>query len=185
MSTSALPTGLPALETWLMRPISMATELRTIPLRVRRVQWNDKSGNARHIANSNAANRPVLQNTGPGGIATVRFTTASTTDANADNLSNTFNYHAFGWSRGFTIFTISDLNGGVNQRLITNRTTTGTGGNWLLGYHGGAEKMCRTSIPGSPRRDRPLLVIPLQRRIRMCMARSSAAVPPEPMRATA
>jgi fibronectin-binding autotransporter adhesin len=82
-------------------------------------QWNDLSGNGRHMLQGTAGNQPTLGLNPNSGAAGVRF------DGN-DQLTNTYNVGGV-----YTILTVSSMEGSQNSRLIT------AGNNWLLGYHGG------------------------------------------------
>ena len=81
--------------------------------------WMDKSG---HFNYATATDDPTYQDAALNGEAVVRFdgNDLMTTAASFDN--------------PYTIFTVSQMEGTQNFRLISSANI-----NWLLGYHGGLE----------------------------------------------
>ena len=67
-------------------------------------QWNDKSGNARHLTQGTAANRPAYQATGLNGLPTLQF------DGFNDFLANTS--YSFGAS-AYTFYCVVQYSGGA------------------------------------------------------------------------
>jgi fibronectin-binding autotransporter adhesin len=132
LGSGSLPSGLA-----MQFDASDATTITTVGGTI--TQWQDKSGNARHLNSPvAAANQPQLVTNVFNNLPAVRF------DGN-DVIANTYNI-----GNPYSIFTVSRMTGNVNQRLITNTATAGVGSNWLLGYHGGNENALYTGGWVSP-----------------------------------
>ncbi len=84
-------------------------------------QWSDLSGSGNHITQSSSGNRPTWVSSAINSEPVVRFNTSQWM-ATATNFGTPY-----------TIFTISKMNGGATNRLISSYST-----NWLMGYHGGS-----------------------------------------------
>jgi autotransporter-associated beta strand protein len=84
-------------------------------------QWRDTTGKPDLLAQTNTARQPTYVATAINDLPSIRFDTAG----GADQLFNTIHYQS-----PVTIFSVSRLTGGANQRLITSYVN-----NWLLGYH--------------------------------------------------
>ena len=85
--------------------------------------WHDLSGNNNDLRQTNPTNRPTVVSNVINGKPVVRFNTSQ------------FLISALDVSNPYTIVTVSKLNGGTNQRLISN-ASPGYSNNWLLGYWG-------------------------------------------------
>jgi autotransporter-associated beta strand protein len=85
-------------------------------------RWNDSFGGAGNVAQTDPNRQPTYVLSGINGLPVVHFSAAGT----ADQLFNQTNY-----ASPVTVFSVSRLTGGSNQRLITSYSN-----NWLLGYHG-------------------------------------------------
>lgn len=86
--------------------------------------WADKTGKSVNVTQGTAAQRPTYVDNQINGLPVIHFSTAGT----VDRLYNNVNY-----TSPVTIFSLSQLTGGVNGRLISS-----SAGNWLLGYWGGS-----------------------------------------------
>ncbi|HOD80771.1 MAG TPA: autotransporter-associated beta strand repeat-containing protein [Phycisphaerae bacterium] len=84
--------------------------------------WADRTGNGQSVSQSNAARQPTIAAGAINGLDAVRFDTTG----GADQLFNATNY-----ASPVSVFSVSQLTGGADYRLITSYTN-----NWLLGYHG-------------------------------------------------
>lgn len=86
--------------------------------------WSDKTGKNVNVTQATAAARPTYVTSAINGLPAIHFDSSGT----ADRLYNNVNY-----TSPVTVFSVSQLTGGNNRRLITS-----SAGNWLLGYWGGA-----------------------------------------------
>ena len=84
--------------------------------------WADRTANGQSVSQANAARQPTIAAGAINGLDAVKFDTAG----GADQLFNTTNY-----ASPVSVFSVSQLTGGADYRLITSYTN-----NWLLGYHG-------------------------------------------------
>ena len=95
-------------------------------------QWRDLSGNGNNFIQGTFSARPAktANDASFNGLPAITFSTTSQLLTLSNSLDG-------GANSNYTIFTVSRLSGGSNQRLISSYST-----NWLMGYHGGLQDRC-------------------------------------------